>query len=692
MVEQVSQAESTHPKAQRLYNQLGLHCAEVAELADAQDLGSCGRKAVGVQLPPSAPKFPFGRFSPLHSTSKGLSTPRHRIFTCYSCAVEVYTLLSRTGGVRERPRLPRNRKTRDKERKRVPMRILTTICLVLLAPGLILAQASAPKPDSNTDNSTVANELKALREALADQQKQIARQQQEIDRLKQQAAKQDVSADAASGTPRIMDAALHTTTPAGVVSPAPNRMGQEQKKESPLSFKIGEADFTPGGFVDFENVFRTTNTGNVAATVFWTIPFSNTVQGHLTEYRATGQYSRFNIKTHAKYGQNDVTGYVEFDFNGNDAANVFVSANGHTDRLRLYWLDLKRGKWEFLGGQTWGLQTPNRVGVSPNPADLALTYGEDSQTHVGLNYTRAAEFRAAYHFNDNWVWAAAIQNPQQFVGQGETIFPFAFNAALGVQADAANNPGTPNLAPDLHTKLAYDNNFMGGRHFHFEAGGLMTTAKVTVLPTVAGSTFTSHSTLGGGVDAAMNFELWKGSDNRNFMFVGSGMYGYGVGRYLIGMGPQFVVRPVTVAGGVTCTSTGSGAAIVVTGNCDVAASGVHSGDAIVGFEFRPHPKTQFGLYGGAAYFQRNFFRDLTGGSAQPFIGFGFPGSSSSANRVIQEGTIDWTQTFWRNPQYGAVLLVMQSSYVRRAPWFVLAGAPKNAHLFVQYVSVRYVLP
>jgi hypothetical protein len=34
-----------------------LYCAsdaEVAELADAQDLGSCGREAVGVQLPPSA--------------------------------------------------------------------------------------------------------------------------------------------------------------------------------------------------------------------------------------------------------------------------------------------------------------------------------------------------------------------------------------------------------------------------------------------------------------------------------------------------------------------------------------------------------------------------------------------------------------------------------------------------------------
>jgi hypothetical protein len=36
------------------FNKLALF-AGVAELADAQDLGSCGRKAVGVQLPPSAP-------------------------------------------------------------------------------------------------------------------------------------------------------------------------------------------------------------------------------------------------------------------------------------------------------------------------------------------------------------------------------------------------------------------------------------------------------------------------------------------------------------------------------------------------------------------------------------------------------------------------------------------------------------
>src|SRR5258708_17486647 len=172
---------------------------------------------------------------------------------------------------------------------------------------------------------------------------------------------------------------------------------------------------------------------------------------------------------------------------------MFVTANAHRARPRLYWLDLKRGKWEFLAGQTWGLETPNRTGVSPWPADLALGYHEDSGIAVGQHYTRAAAFRAAYHFNDQWVWAAEIQNPQQFVGAGEVIFPFAFNAALGVQFDAANNPGAPNVAPDVLTKIAYDNNNVaGGRHFHLEFGGLTTTAKATNVPG-GGTPFPSHT-------------------------------------------------------------------------------------------------------------------------------------------------------------------------------------------------------
>jgi len=554
------------------------------------------------------------------------------------------------------------------------MRLLEKMCFVVLASGLAMGQATATNSGS-AGTGSVADELKALREAISQQQKQISDQQKQMSQQQQQIQTlQQQLQDKTSGTPHMADASLHTVaTPPVNATDAAVVQETEKPKESPLSFRIGGTDFTPGGFVDFENVFRTTNTGNVTATNFWAIPFSNTVNGHLTEYRSTGQYSRFNLKVNGKYGANNVTGYIEADFNGNDAANVFVTSNPHTMRVRLYWLDLKRGNWEILGGQTWGLQTPNRVGVSPAPADLALTIGEDAQTHVGLNYTRAGEFRAAYHFSDQFVWAFALQNPQQFGGQGEITFPTAFNAQLGVQIDSAANSGAPNLLPDFITKFAFD----PSKRFHFELGGISTSAKVTVIPTVPSANFVKHTKMEGGVFGATNVELFKG-----FRFLASGMWGPGVGRYLIGMAPQVVVLPVS-APGAACSSAGG---------CDVSVSPVHSGDAIAGFEAQAGKKTLLGFYAGAMYAQRNFGLDLTKAGAPAFIGFGGPNSANSNNRTVQEVTFDWTQTFWKNPQYGSVFLVNQLSYISRSPWFVPTGAPKNAHLTQVFVSLRYALP
>lgn len=589
------------------------------------------------------------------------------------------------------------------------MKLLKSLCFAILASGLVMGQSnSSTTTSSASDTSNIADELKQLRESVAQQQKQIAQQQEQIQKLEQQlGTKQDVAATTPATTtttgsvsPRVIDTSLRTPSYSSSASAQPvssqtqPQQPESQGAKSPLSFRIGGAEFTPGGFVDFENVFRSTNTTNVAATNFWTIPYSNTVQGHLTEYRATGQYSRFNLKTTAKYGKNDITGYLEFDFNGNDAVNVFVTSNPHTDRLRLYWLDLRRGKWEFLGGQSWGMLTPNRVGVSPFPSDLATTYNEDAQIQVGINYTRAAQFRAAYHFNDNFVWAFGIENPQQYVGQAETIFPAAFNAQLGNQFDNnANLAGVPNVAPDIISKMAFDDKFAGGRQFHFELGGLFTTAKSAILPTFTGATFHQQTAYGGGIQAALNFEIFHGKEGRNLRFVANGLWGPGVGRYLIGMAPQAVVKPEV-------STVGPG--------FDAAPIMVHSGNALVGLEFLPHPKSQFGVYAGGMYAQRLAFPDITATTGLPAvaiscqpgdpalklpcIGFGGTNSANSANRAVQELTLDWTQTFWKNPQYGAVLMVTQASYVSRSPWFVAAGAPKDAHLGMGYVSLRYVLP
>ncbi len=104
--------------------------------------------------------------------------------------------------------------------------------------------------------------------------------------------------------------------------------------------------------------------------------------------------------------------------------------------------------------------------------------------------------------------------------------------------------------PDLITKFAFD----PGKHFHVEVGGLTTSAKITVIPTVPAATFVKHTKVEGGIFAATNIELFKG-----FRFLASGMWGPGVGRYLIGMAPQIVVVPVSA----------SGAACSPVGGCDV---------------------------------------------------------------------------------------------------------------------------
>lgn len=586
------------------------------------------------------------------------------------------------------------------------MKFLAIVGLLTLASCLALAQEAAA-PGGDTDKTAIADQLQQLRDAVAQQQKQmgeqqrqmaeqqrqmsrqqlfmeeqraqIARDEQEIEKLRRQASISATGVSAGSDSnPRVVDATL-TTAPASASSSAPAsasassmpRAGDalvqgEAPKESPLSFRIGGMDFIPGGFVEFENVFRTTNSGSIVTTNFGNIPFSNTVQGHLTEDRLTGQFSRVNLTVKGKFGENQITGYMEMDFNGNDAGNAFVTGNSHTFRERLFWADVKRHNWEILGGQTWSMLTPNRRGISPMPSDLAITYDEDGNVQVGIPYTRAAEFRLIYHPNDHWAAGVAIENPEQISGSGtgEVTFPNALNAQLQTQFDPNNaNNTTPNVAPDVIPKIAYDAE-MGGRHFHAEAVGLLTTIKTTSLAAAAGSTFASSAKTGGSGGAAVNFDIV-----RNFRFLANALYGDGGGHYIIGLGPSAVVRP------------------------DGSVSLVHSGTGLAGFELQPVPNTIFGLYYGAAYFQRNTFLDTSAG-AKPntFIGFGGPNSANTNNRSLQQPTFDWTQTFWRNPQFGALQLVTQTSYLTRSPWFVAAGAPKNAHLVMVYTSMRYVLP
>ncbi len=533
--------------------------------------------------------------------------------------------------------------------------------------GGLLAQDSGPAPKASTGATNLAGEVEALRQALSQTQKQLAAQQEEIEALKARPLSNPASAT--DMDERTYD--LTSSTSSSGAAQISGATAQQARQTGPAEksptgrFKFDGSVLELGGFVDFENIFRTTNTQNNIATAFGSIPFSNTPQGQITEFRTTAQYSRFNAKFAGDFAGNKITAYLETDFSGNDAPNVYQTVNSTTQRLRLYFADVKRGKWGFLGGQTWSWLTPNRNGLGPMPNDLAITYNEDQNLMVGVPYTRAAEFRVAYHPNEHWAMGVGIEDPNQYIGNYVAL-PSAFTS-IGSQFDNNANPGAANLMPDVLSKVTYDREF-SGRHFHAELVGVLTGAHATAIP-VGSTTFKTHSVFGGGGEIAANYELVP----NKLVVLGNAFWSDGGAHYLVATGPQLVVRP-NLAG------------------TDVGLSMVHAGAGSAGLEWRATAKNAFAVYYGADYCGRNFFPDTTN-TMHPgtIIGFGGPGSPNTNNRAIQQATFDWIGTFWKNPRHGALQAYTQYSYLTRAPWYVAPATPKNAHLSMVY-GLRYVLP
>jgi hypothetical protein len=568
-------------------------------------------------------------------------------------------------------------------------------------PAKAKAAKKAEKSEkSEKSDAAIAAELEELRQALQSQQEQLqmlkeelVKRDRQIDEAREAAAAAnaraaeassnaseavtttaEVKAAAASLGSTVSDLKASSEAHNSSVAVAAQYTEQGEKKSSPLSFKIGNADFTPGGFVDITSVNRTTNVGSGIGTNFGGIPFNNGATGRLTESRLTAQNSRVSLKVNSNTGTLDLTGYVESDFLGFQPPNANTTSNSNSMRLRLYFADVKRGKWEFQAGQLWTWMTPNRVGLSPMPSDIFYSQNMDTNYQVGLTWARQTAIRFAYHPTSSWAIGVSLENPQQFV-PGSVTFPsgsfssqFDNGSGSTSAASAGTNPAVPNLHPDIIVKSAWDAK-VGDRNMHFEVAGLVRSFKV--FNTLATPNATNSIT-GGGGSVNVNLELVK-----NFHVIGNSFYSYGGGRYIFGLGPDVIVRP------------------------DGTLSGVHSGSGIGGFEWQANPKYMlYGYYGGA-YFQRNF--GLLASSATPApscngvsgftcVGFGFPGSSNSANRAIQEGTIGFVPTLYSNPNYGKLQIITQYSYLTRAPWSVATGAPKNAHTNLIYADVRYTLP
>jgi hypothetical protein len=538
------------------------------------------------------------------------------------------------------------------------------------------------KPEAREgEKGAVESELQELRDLVRAQSEELHDLRKRLAAVEAgEAASKEAHAPAAVSTSGVIQPPTSAAMSAVSMPPiaAVQDTGRSQtESKSPLSFKIGSADFTPGGFLDFTTFFRGTNVGSGIATAFGSIPFSNQLpQGRLSETRLSAQYSRLSLKVDTHLTDSTaITGYVESDFLGFQPANAYQTANSDSLRLRVYWADVRHGKWEMLGGQAWSLLTPNRVGLSPLTPDVFYTLNEDPNFQVGLTWARQPQFRVVYHPTSNWAVGVSLENPQQFA-PGSVVFPSAFfstqfdNGSGSTSAPSStSNTAVPNLHPDIIVKTAFDAH-PAGRSLHIETAGLIRSFRVlNNLTTPA----TTNTITGGGGSVNLNYEVIH-----NLRLIANSFYSYGGGRYIFGLGPDVIVKP------------------------DGTLSGIHAGSGIGGFEYQATSHYMFYSYYGGAYFQRNFgFLPATAASSCDGItgftcvGFGFPGSANTSNRAIQEGTFGVIPTLWSNENYGRLQIISQYSYVIRSPWSILSATgtnPKNAHTNMVYFGLRYILP
>ena len=519
------------------------------------------------------------------------------------------------------------------------------------------------------------DDVAQLKAQLAQQQKQIDELTRRLDALSKprEPGRAEASTNDNAAGPRTLDPATRplvaSTTPIFPTMPTPAptpisitppQQASNSDTSSPLQFKLGDAYFTPVGFMDMTSVTRSTNPGSGIGTNFGSIPYSNTQTGSLSESRLSPQNSRIGMRIDTSFKDYKVMGYWESDFLGQlgnpPNGGLAVSSNPYVFRLRLFWVDVQKNGWEFLAGQSWSLMTPNRRGVSPLPGDIFYSQDIDVNYQLGLTWGRIPGFRGAYHFSDKAAFAIALENSEPYVGGGNggsaITAPAAIAGILGSQVNnGASVISASALHPDIIAKLALD----PSDKFHIEFVGLESTNRIS--NPASTPAFQTNTKAGGGGEINFNFELFK-----NFRLIDNNYWNAGGGRYIFGQAPDFIIR------------------------ADGSLSLVHSASTVAGFEATAGKTLLYAYYGGV-YIAKDTAVDTSG----KLIGYG-PLSSDGQNRSIQELSFGTNTTLAKSPRWGALNLMFQYSYLQRNPWLVTGTAPSNASLSMGFVNLRYTLP
>jgi hypothetical protein len=547
--------------------------------------------------------------------------------------------------------------------------------LSLMAVACLGTGFAADPADKPTTPADTAAQIAALKAQLAAQQKQIEQLQTalqtEMKLLDQVTANTAAAAPArtaglgeiASATPMLPPAPA-AIAPPRIFTPPPQPAPAAAEASSPLQIKIGDTTIMPVGFMDATAYWRDKDAGGSIGSSFGSVPYNNAATAKLSEMRFSPQNSRIGFRVDGNWNGTHFLAYNEFDFLGTSGTNNLSVTNGaFVPRLRLFWVDVRKGEWEMLAGQSWSMLTPNRKGISALPGDIFYSQVTDVNYMAGLTWTRQPGVRFLYHPSDRVTVGLSLENPDAYIGgsgggSGITL-PSALSGLAGTQLDNASNvQTTPNLHPDIIAKIAFD----PSSHVHFEIAGIERTFKLwnTTTGQPASGLYSTKAGAGGSFNG--NFEILP-----NFRLITNNYWSDGGGRYLFGQAPDLVVRS------------------------DGSVSPLHSGGTVDGFEATLNKNTLLYAYYGGIYIGRDVALDANGAS---LVGYGYHGAANSQNRAIQEMTFGLNQTIWKDVKYGALNFMAQYEYLMRAPWYWAAGVAggKGAHDNTIYVNFRYTLP
>jgi hypothetical protein len=443
------------------------------------------------------------------------------------------------------------------------------------------AAAPAPPP------TVTAADVQSLKDALAAQQLQIQRLEQQLER--QEALQRTQRSPVPAPAPNAPQQQLTAVTVSPVVSagttPQDNNANpgmnlqdsqttstpDQNPMHGPVSIHFKGITITPGGFAEAAFVRRSRALGADLTTPFNSLTMPGASQNSLSEFFGSARQSRPTVYVDGRLKNVELSSYVSGDFLSAADTSTATQTNSYSFRLRQAWGQAKFDNgWSFLGGQMWSLVTENKEGIQPSD-DVGRTNDARPSTidpgyNVGFSFARQYAIRVTKDFDHKVAFAVSMENAQGTLTSHGNTNNFLLGAAGATNsyndaitgcttssytASGATSPTfyttcTPagtytfNPSPDIIAKVAIDPGFG-----HYEVFGLYDRFRDRVFPCAnfaVGATGTCPSGTGTGPNALGAYNASKNGggiganarwnfDHKHIIFGLHGLGGSGIGRY-----------------------------------------------------------------------------------------------------------------------------------------------------------------